>query len=236
MSESPGSDCSELVRSVCPPAPGPEALQLQEPSLLFSRPSSFSGLTPPQGQAFFPFAAVGGDFRPGEMQVGDFTQTKPWYPFPGHDYAGQVMGAQPVNLSPPITETREHIRVAEVKSEKEDYVEVKHHQQQQAPQFSTPGTSGLYYTAPWPPSFWPGLPHVSAPCTTGQAPSLVPVASSSSPSSSSPSLSPSPPSSTFYSGPSAQLASAALAHSAGRSSGSSSGGCSDSEEEVGNWA
>ncbi|XP_036444894.1 POU domain, class 5, transcription factor 1 [Colossoma macropomum] len=231
VSESPGPECSELVRSVCPPAPGPEALHLQEPSLLFNRASSFSGLSPPQAQTFFPFAAVGGDFRPGEVQAGDFSQHKPWYPFPGHDYPGQVAGAQPVNLSPPIAETREQIRMAEVKIEKEmrgeDYGEVK----LQQPQFPTPGASGLYYPAPWPPSFWHGLPHVSAPCATGQALPAVSVPSSTPPSSTSPSLSPSPPSSAFYSGASAQLAPAAHAHSAGRSSGSSSGGCSDSEEE-----
>ncbi|KAI4896735.1 hypothetical protein NFI96_022400 [Prochilodus magdalenae] len=231
VSESPGPECSELVRSVCPPAPGPDALHLQEPSLLFSRPSSFSGLSPPQAQTFFPFAAVGGDFRPGDMQAGDFSQPKPWYPFPGHDYPGhQVAVSQPANLSPPIAETQEQIRMAEVKIEKEvrgdDYGEVKLQQHQ----FPTPGASGLYYPAPWPPSFWPGLPHISAPCATGQALPAVSVPSSTPPSSS-PSLSPSPPSSTFYSGATAQLAPVAHAHSAGRSSGSSSGGCSDSEEE-----
>ncbi|XP_007230899.3 POU domain, class 5, transcription factor 1 [Astyanax mexicanus] len=237
VSESPGSECSELVRTVCPPAPGPEALHLQEPSLLFNRAAAFNGLSPSQAQTFFPFAAVGGDFRAAEVQLGDFTQAKPWYPFPGHDYLGQVAGgqiagAQPANISPPIAETREQIRMPEVKTEKEvredEYGEAK---LQQQPQFPTSGASGLYYPAPWPPSFWHGLPHVSAPCGTGQGPPAVSVPSSASPSSSSPSLSPSPPSSAFYTGPPAQLAPTAHAHSAGRSSGSSSGGCSDSEEE-----
>ncbi|XP_066501783.1 POU domain, class 5, transcription factor 1 [Hoplias malabaricus] len=222
VSESAGPECSELVRSVCQPAPGPEALQLQESSVLFNRPAYFNGINPQQAQAFFPFAAIGGDFRAGDVApVGEAPQAKPWYPFPGHDY-------QPTNISPPIAETREQIRMHEVKVEKdlrvEDYGEVK----LQQPQLSAPGPGGIYYPAPWPPSFWPGLPHVSLPCGTGQAQA---PAVSSSPPSSSPSLSPSPPSGAFFSAASTQMPTASHALNAGRSSGSSSGGCSDSEEE-----
>lgn len=216
-------------------ASGHEGLQfphsmLQDPGLLFNK-APFNGLNAAHPQTFFSFPPVGGDFRHNDAQVGDFIQPKHWYPFTAPEYTGQVAGvtaaAQPANLSPPIAETREQIKMPEVKTEKEaseDYggAETK--------QFLGPATSmptGVYYpsSAPWTPSFWPGLSHIAAPTTAVQAPPT--------PSTSSPSLSPSPPgngfgSPGFYSGVTAQTAAATQV----QNSGSSSGGCSDSEEEV----
>lgn len=206
---------------------------LQDPSLLFNK-SSFNGITPPPPQTFFAFPAVGGDYRASEVQSGDFTQPKHWYPFAAPEYTGQVAGTttatQPANHSPPIAETREQIKMPEIKTEKEVNDEYATELKLQVPPPATSLTHGVYYSAPWNPSFWPGLSHIAAPSNTTAAQTIPPTASS-------PSLSPSPPGNTFsgvgfYNGGSAQTVPATQVQTTARSSGSSSGGCSDSEEEV----
>ncbi|KAF5894255.1 POU domain, class 5, transcription factor 1-like, partial [Clarias magur] len=252
--DSPPEDCSNRAYELSRPmsssysssVAGHEGLQfphsmLQDPGLLFNK-APFNGLNAAHTQAFFSFPPVGGDFRSNEVQVGDFPQPKHWYPFAAPEYTGQVAGAtaaaQPANLSPPIAETREQIKMPEVKTEKEiDGEEYGGAETKLQPQFLGPATSvpaGMYYptSASWTTSFWPALPHISGPATVAQAPPT--------PSASSPSLSPSPPgngygSPGFYSGSSAQSNAAAApagqVQPSARSSGSSSGGCSDSEEE-----
>lgn len=247
--ESPPEDCSNRAYELSRPmssytsAAGHEGLQfphsmLQDPGLLFNK-TPFNGHNAAHTQTFFSFPSVGGDFRQNDAQVGDFAQPKHWYPFTAPEYTGQVAGAtattQPSNLSPPIAETREQIKMPEVKTEK-DVSEEYGVEPKLQPQFLGPATSvpaGVYYptSAPWTPSFWPGLPHIAGPTTMVQAPPT--------PSASSPSLSPSPPgngfgSPGFYSGAAAQNSAntAAQVQTSARSSGSSSGGCSDSEEEV----
>ncbi|KAI5091424.1 POU domain, class 5, transcription factor 1 [Silurus meridionalis] len=248
--ESPPEDCSnrayELSRSMSSysSAPGHEGLQfahsmLQDPGLLFNK-APFNGLNAAHTQTFFSFPPVGGDFRHNEAQVVDFTQPKHWYPFTAPEYTGQVAGAtattQPSNLSPPIAETREQIKMPEVKTEKDGSEEYGGAETKGQAHFVGPATTvpaGVYYStsAPWTPSFWPGLTHLTGATAVAQAPPT--------PSASSPSLSPSPPgngfgSSGFYSGATGQSsanAAAAQVQNSGRSSGSSSGGCSDSEEE-----
>ncbi|KAJ8395870.1 hypothetical protein AAFF_G00027530 [Aldrovandia affinis] len=208
---------------------------LQDPSLIFNK-SSYNGIAPPPPQTFFPFSAVGGEYRHSELQASDIGQSRPWYPFAAPEYTGQVAGSttagQPSNLSPPIAETREQIKIPEIKTEKDmnEYpVEAKLQSQFQPPPTSTV-THGVYYSTPWNPSFWPGLTHVAAPNNSAPAPP-TPTASTS------PSLSPSPPSSGypgtgfFMAGSAQELTTPQLPNSNTRSSGSSSGGGSDSEEE-----
>ncbi|XP_056586237.1 POU domain, class 5, transcription factor 1 isoform X2 [Triplophysa dalaica] len=242
-----GADCSsrpyEINRAMYSQTPGLDGLcgaslqfahgMLQDPSLLFNK-THFNGVNPPPPQSFFPFA---GDFKSNDLQTSDFMQPRPWYPFAAPEFTGQVAGAttaaQPANISPPIAETREQIKMpSEVKTEKDvdDYSNEDH---KPPSQFNhPPGTSsvatGMYYSTPWNPSFWPGLPHITAPANISQAPPT--------PTASSPSLSPSPPgngfgSPGFFNGGSAQNMASGQAQTAPRSSGSSSGGCSDSEEE-----
>lgn len=244
--ESPPTDCInrgyDLTRFMSSYSGGAEGLQfphgmLQDPSLLFNK-TPFNGLNGAPNQPFFSFPPVGGDFRSTDAQVGDFSQPKPWYPFTAPEYTGQVAGVtnapQPSNLSPPIAETREQIKIIEVKTEKDEPEEYGGLETKLQP-FPGPGGSsvpaGVYYStpAPWAPAFWPGLPHITAPNNLTQAPPT--------PSASSPSLSPSPPgngfgSPGFYSAAAVQLPAATQAQNTARSSGSSSGGCSDSEEEV----
>ncbi|KAM9841488.1 POU domain, class 5, transcription factor 1 [Aulostomus maculatus] len=210
---------------------------LPDPSLLYNK-SAYSGIPPASAQTFFPFPSVTGDYRGSDLQAVEFGQPKHWYPFAAPEYTGQVPGVtaatQPTNLSPPIAETREQIKLPEIKTEKDtgdDYsTEVK------TQQYPTPPTSaamphGVFYSAPWNPSFWPGISHLTPPGSNNQNPSTS--------SASSPSMSPSPPSNgipgnAFFSvngtqstpGPQAQNPTSST-----RSSGSSSGGCSDSEEE-----
>lgn len=205
---------------------------LQDPSILFNK-ASYNGITPPQ--AFFPFSAVGGEYRHSEVQAADLGQPRPWYPFAPPEYTGQVAGAnaatQPANLSPPIAETREQIKMPEIKTEK-DIGEYGTETKVQ-PQFYPPSAStvapGMYYSTAWNPSFWPGLTHIAA--ASNSAPAAAPASSS-------PSLSPSPTDASyagagFYGGGSTQaMPTPPLPSSNARSSGSSSGGCSDSEEEV----
>ncbi|XP_034047782.1 POU domain, class 5, transcription factor 1 [Thalassophryne amazonica] len=212
---------------------------LPDPNLLYNK-SAYSGLTSSSGQTFFPFPPVGNDYRGAEHQIGEFGQPKHWYLFAAPEYTGQVPGvpvaAQPSNPSPPLAATREQIKLAQIKTEKdsgEDYPTEVMVQQYAAPSASTP--HGVYYSGPWNPSFWPGLPHM-APPGGGSSNSNQ---NHSAPSTSSPSMSPSPPSnglprSAFFSGNASQAASGAQTQnptSSTRSSGSSSGGCSDSEED-----
>uniref|UniRef100_A0A8C2BEX9 POU domain, class 5, transcription factor 3 n=1 Tax=Cyprinus carpio TaxID=7962 RepID=A0A8C2BEX9_CYPCA len=242
-----GSDCRpyEINRAMYPQASGLDGLggaslqfahgMFQDPSLLFNK-GHFNGISrPATHQTFFPFS---GDFKTNDLQGSDFAQPKHWYPFAAPEFTGQVAGAtaatQPANISPPIAETREQIKIqAEVKTEK-DVDEYANEENRPTSQYNlTPGTSsvptGVNYYTPWNPSFWPGLSHITAPANISQAPPT--------PSASSPSLSPSPPgngfeSPGFFNGGSAQNIPSGQAQSAARSSGSSSGGCSDSEEEV----
>ncbi|KAM6987079.1 POU domain, class 5, transcription factor 1 [Aplochiton taeniatus] len=204
---------------------------LQDPGILFNK--TYNGITPGTTQTFFPFPPVGGDYRASDLQAGEFCQPKHWYPFTATEYTGQVPGVvaatQPVNLSPSIAETRERIKMPEIKTEKDvgDEYNSDLKIQQYPAQPSSAMTHGVYYSAPWNPSFWPGLSHISAPVASHNNPPT---------SASSPSLSPSPPSNglagnSFFSGGATQSAPAAQPQSVPRSSGSSSGGCSDSEEE-----
>lgn len=230
--------------NLCAQGLGPEVLAaaafqfphsaLQDPGLFSSKPAygSFPG---GPAQTLFPFPPVSaGEYRGSDAQAGDFGQPRHWYPFTAPEYTGQVPGAttatQPVNLSPPIGETREQIKLPEIKTEKEseDYsTEVKAQQQQQYP---TAMPHGVFYPAAWNPTFWPGISHMTQPGGSNPEPSA-----------SSPSLSPSPPSSglpssAFCGGNATQaavangVAAAQNQASSTRSSGSSSGGCSDSEE------
>lgn len=209
---------------------------LPDPTLLYNK-AAYGGITSASAQTFFPFPPVTSDYRGCDLQAGDFGQPKHWYPFAAPEYTGQVPGVtaatQPTNLSPPIAETREQIKLPDIKTEKDtadDYsTEIK------VQQYTTPPTSaampqGVFYSAAWNQSFWPGISHITPPGSNNQNPST--------PSASSPSMSPSPPSNglpgnAFFSvntiqpptGPQAQNPASST-----RSSGSSSGGCSDSEE------
>lgn len=223
--------------NLCPQAVGQESFQipaglLPDPNLLYNK-SAYGGVA---SQAFFPFAPMGNDYRgPDQQQAMDLAQPKPWYPFTAPEYISQVPGAtavtQPANLSPPIAQTPQ-LKVPDIKVEKdndEDYsAEVK------IQQYPTPPTMshGVFYSAPWNPSFWPGISHITPPSSGGAHNPSTPSSTSS------PSMSPSPPSSdshgtTFFgTGPMSQNAQSQNQVSSTRSSGSSSGGCSDSEEET----
>uniref|UniRef100_A0A3Q2PAT1 POU domain protein n=1 Tax=Fundulus heteroclitus TaxID=8078 RepID=A0A3Q2PAT1_FUNHE len=210
---------------------------LADPSLLYRKPA-YGGITPASGQTFLPFPPVGSDFRGSELQAGDFGQPKHWYPFAAPEYTGQIPGVtaatQPANLSPQIAETREQIRLPEIKTEDtgDGYsTEMKVQQYPNlAPSAGMP--HGVFYPPAWNPSFWPRITHITPPGSNNQNPSA-----SSTPS---PSMSPSPPSNgiqgnAFFSVSSNnQVPSEPQAQTPAtntRSSGSSSGGCSDSEEE-----
>lgn len=212
---------------------------LPDPSLLYSKPA-YGGITAASAQAFMQFPPATGDYRDSDVQAGDFGQRKRWYPFAAHEYTGHVPGAtaatQPTNLSPPIAETREQIKLPEIKTERdtgEEYSTEMKVQQYPIPPASA-GTRhhhhGVFYSAAWNPSFWPVIPHINLPGTSAQNPTGL--------SASPPSMSPSPPingapRNAFLSGNCAQAAAEAQAPNPAsntRSSGSSSGGCSDSEE------
>uniref|UniRef100_A0A3B4BJU6 Homeobox domain-containing protein n=1 Tax=Periophthalmus magnuspinnatus TaxID=409849 RepID=A0A3B4BJU6_9GOBI len=242
-SQSPAAECQSRPydfsrANLCPQGLGQESFQttpglLADPNLLYNK-SAYGGIP---SQAFFPFAPMGSDYRGSDQQQAvDLAQPKPWYPFAAPDYVSQVPGAatatQPANLSPPIAQTPQ-VKLPEIKVEKdseEDYsAEVK------IQQYPTPPTlsHGVFYSAPWNPSFWPGLAHITPrDNSSGQNPSTPSSASS-------PSMSPSPPSNghngnAFFG--SGTLTQGVTGHqgqnpaSSARSSGSSSGGCSDSEE------
>ncbi|KAM3874073.1 POU domain, class 5, transcription factor 1 [Diretmus argenteus] len=210
---------------------------LQDAGVLFNK-SAYNGITQATAQTLFPFPPVGGDYRGPDFQAGEFGQPKHWYPFAAPEYTGQVPGVtaatQPTNLSPPIAETREQIKLHEIKTEKEtsdDYSTEIKVQQYPTPPASAAVPHGVYYSGPWNPSFWPGLAHLTPTGTNNLNPSTS--------SASSPSMSPSPPSSglpgnAFFSGAPTQAAPGPQTQNPAtstRSSGSSSGGCSDSEEE-----
>ncbi|XP_041826840.1 POU domain, class 5, transcription factor 1 [Melanotaenia boesemani] len=207
-----------------------------DPSLLYSK-SAYGGLTSASAQTFFPFPPVTSDYRGSDMQAGEFGQPKHWYPFAAPEYTGQVPGVtaatQPTNLSPPIAETREQIKLPAVKTEKDtdDFSTEIKVQQYPTPAASTAMPHGVFYSAAWNPTFWPGITHIPPPGSNNQNPSAS--------SASSPSMSPSPPSNgipgnAFFNVSTNQAATEPPTQnptSATRSSGSSSGGCSDSEEE-----
>ncbi|XP_051906714.1 POU domain, class 5, transcription factor 1 [Hippocampus zosterae] len=214
-------------------------LPLPEAGVLYKQ-APYGGLPSAASQSFFPFPSVAtGDYRASELQVGDFGQPKHWYPFAAPEYTGQVPGVtaatQPVNLSPPIAETREQIKLSDIKTEKDtgdDYSsEVK---VQQYPPTSAAMHQGVLYSSPWIPSFWPGISHLTPPGSGGGSNQNASTSSTSSPS-----MSPSPPSNgvpanAFFGVTHAQGAPGPPGQnpaSSTRSSGSSSGGCSDSEEE-----
>lgn len=244
-SQSPISDCNSrpddfsrpmYAQALSQEAFGGTSLQiphgvLQHHSLLFNK-TAYNGL-PPTPQTFFQFPPVGGDYRASDLQAGDFCQPKHWYPIAAPEYTGQVprvaVTTQATNLSPPIAEVREQIKMPNIKLEKDvnDECEVKI---QQYPTPSSAVAQGVYYSTPWNPSFWPGLPHITAASSNTQNFNSIPSTSSST----SPSLSPSPPSNGLpgipFNGNTSQGAQAPQAQT--QSNGSSSGGCSDSEEEV----
>ncbi|XP_047227975.1 POU domain, class 5, transcription factor 1 [Girardinichthys multiradiatus] len=210
---------------------------LPDPSLFYSK-HTYGAITPATTQSFLPFPPVASDYRGSDLQVGDFGQPKHWFPFAAPEYTGQVPGGtaatQPTNPSPQMAETREQIRFPEIKTEEdngEGYATEMKVQQYPTPAPSTGMTHGVFYAPAWNPSFWPGITHITPPGSNNQNPSAS--------SASSPSLSPSPPSNgiqgnTFFSVNSNQVSSEPQAQNPAsntRSSGSSSGGCSDSEEE-----
>uniref|UniRef100_A0A3P8SBF9 POU domain, class 5, transcription factor 3 n=1 Tax=Amphiprion percula TaxID=161767 RepID=A0A3P8SBF9_AMPPE len=164
---------------------------LPDPGLLYNK-TTYSGITAASAQTFFPFPPVASDYRGSDLQVGEFGQPKHWYPFAAPEYTGQVPGVtaatQPTNLSPPIAETREQIKLPEIKVEKD--VGVQYSTEVKAQQFQTPPTSaavahGVFYPAAWNPSFWPGITHITPSGGSNQNPTTS--------SASSPSMSPSPP-------------------------------------------
>uniref|UniRef100_G3PZT4 POU domain protein n=1 Tax=Gasterosteus aculeatus TaxID=69293 RepID=G3PZT4_GASAC len=188
---------------------------LPDPGLFYNK-AAYGGITPGSGQTFFAFPPVTSDYRGSDLQTGEFGQPKHWYPFAAPEYTGQVPGAtgasQPTNLSPPQAETREQIKLHETPA-------------------SAAMAHGVFYSPAWNSSFWPGISHMTPPSSSNQNPSTS--------SASSPSMSPSPPSNglpgnAFFSVNTTQAAAGPQAQnpaSSTRSSGSSSGGCSDSEEE-----
>lgn len=209
---------------------------LPDPSLFYNK-TAYSGITSTCAQSFFPFPPVTSDYRGSDQQAGEFGQPRHWYPFAAPEYTGQVPGVtaatQPTNLSPPIAETREQIKLPDIKTEKDsgdDYSTEIKVQQYPTPPASAAMPQGVFYSAAWNPSFWPGITQITPPGSNNQNPSTS--------SASSPSMSPSPPSNglpanAFFSmntaqpptGPQTQIPASST-----RSSGSSSGGCSDSEE------
>ncbi|CAJ1070869.1 POU domain%2C class 5, transcription factor 1 [Xyrichtys novacula] len=208
---------------------------LPDPGLFYNKPA-YGGITPASAQTLFSFPPVTSDYRGSDLQAGEFGQPKHWYPFAAPEYTGQVPGVtaatQPVNLSPPIAETREQIKLPDIKSEKDsgdDGFPVEIKVQQYPASAAVP--HGVFYPPAWNPTFWPGITHITPPGSSNQNPSTS--------SASSPSMSPSPPSSgvpgnAFFSLNNTQAPSGPQAPnpaSSARSSGSSSGGCSDSEEE-----
>lgn len=220
--------------NTCPQALGQESYHippgfLTDPNLLYNK-STYGGISSASApQTLFPFPPMGADYRGSDQQqAADLAQPKRWYAFAAPEYMGQVPGTatatQPTNLSPPIAQTPQ-IKLPEIKVEKEcgeDYsAELK---LQQLPTHPTV-SHGVFYSAPWNPTFWPGIPHLPPPGSSNPNPSTS--------SASSPSMSPSPPSSglAFFGGTSTESGSVSQNQPpSSRSSGSSSGGCSDSEE------
>ncbi|XP_056146424.1 POU domain, class 5, transcription factor 1-like [Lampris incognitus] len=178
---------------------------LQEPSLLFNK-TSYGGIT---SQNLWPIPPVG-DYRASDLQLGEFGYPRHWYHFAEPEYTGQVPGVtaatQPANMI---------------------YISI---QQYAAPTASNAAPHGAYYSAPWNPTFRPGLPHITPSGLVRQNPSTT--------SASSPSLSLSPPSdalpgNAFPNGNSNQAVTASPTQTSAmaRSTGSSSAVCSNSEKE-----
>ncbi|KAG7223886.1 hypothetical protein INR49_015142, partial [Caranx melampygus] len=149
---------------------------LPDPGLLYNK-TTYSGITPASTQTFFPFPSVTSDYRGPDLQVGEFGQPKHWYPFAAPEYTGQVPGVtaatQPTNLSPPIAETREQIKLPEIKTEKDtgdDYSAEMKGQQYPTPPASAGMPHGVFYPAAWNPSFWPGSPTSRRPGTAIKIP------------------------------------------------------------------
>ncbi|XP_041094574.1 POU domain, class 5, transcription factor 1-like [Polyodon spathula] len=138
---------------------------LQDPNSLFNKPASYNGIAT---QHFFPFSAVGGDYRHPDIQVADLSQARHWYPFSTPELTGQVAGMttahQPANLSPRIAETRDQIK-SDIKTEKEED-EFSPEGKPALPPPPSTTTPGVYYSNHWNPSFWPGLTHAPAPAAT----------------------------------------------------------------------
>lgn len=245
-SQSPGgqsqpfdySRANTCVQNMGQEHPGPAASfqfphgVLPDPGLFYNK-AAFGGIAPASAQTFFPFPPVTSDYRGPDPQAGEFGQPKHWYPFAAPEYIGQVPGVtaatQPVNLSPPIAETREQIKLPAVKIEKDtgdDYSSELKIQQFPTP----PASSAMFYSSAWNPTLWSGMAQTTAASTSNPNPPT--------PSASSPSLSPSPPCSglpgnVFFGGNSTHAAGGPPTQnpaSSTRSTGSSSGGCSDSEE------
>ncbi|XP_066569368.1 POU domain, class 5, transcription factor 1 [Amia ocellicauda] len=221
---------------------------LQDPQLRLNKTPaaaaapSYTGIAPPP-QHFFQF-----DYRHAEFPGSDAGATRQWCAFPAAEITGRVPGAtatsaQPDSPSPPIAETREHVQIANIKAEREvdSYSpDPKATQASVQPLHAAASSSmahGLYYSAPWSPSFWPALTHSSAQVQVPTQAAAAPPPSSSSSSSSSPSVSPSPtghsyPASGFYMATGTPGLNAPLLQNLNpRSCGSSSGAGSDSEEE-----
>ncbi|XP_077594117.1 POU domain, class 5, transcription factor 1 isoform X1 [Stigmatopora nigra] len=248
--QSPGSECQSrpydfsractqmLSQDGLGGPPSFHQLPLPEASLLYKQPH-YGTLPSSAAQGFFPFPVGGGEYRGSELQAGEFGQPKHWYAFAAPEYIGQAPGMaaamQPSNLSPPIAESREQIKLSGIKTEKDtgDEYPSEGKQQQPYPPASA-AMPGVFYTSPWNPSFWPGISHLTPPGSGGSS-NQNPSTSSAS----SPSMSPSPPSNgvpanAFFGANPGQSAPGPQGQnpaSSTRSSGSSSGGCSDSEEE-----
>ncbi|KAK0134376.1 POU domain, class 5, transcription factor 1 [Merluccius polli] len=269
-SQSPGSDCNssrpyDFSRANLyghpgsQEGPGPHAgsLQLppgvlQDPGLLFNK-ATYNGIAQATAQTFFPFH----DYRTSDLQAaGDFGQPKHWYPFAATaDYTTSQVPttAHPSPPPPPTTtmadprdQVKLQLHLPDIKTEKEavaeedDYAAAEMKAQGYGAPAAPLGAHGVYYSAAWNPSFWPGLAAHIAPHPVHQNPPSSAPSSASSPSPSSLSLSPSPPSNGvpanafFHGGGGANnqvVPAAPQTQTSARSSGSSSGGCSDSEEE-----
>nr|XP_015222300.1 PREDICTED: POU domain, class 5, transcription factor 1-like [Lepisosteus oculatus] len=105
-------------------------------------------------QHLFAFSGAGADYKSADFQM---SQPRYWYPPPGPELTGQVAGinaaaAQPVNLSPPIAETREQIKT---ERDAEEYPLAKGGQ----PGSSSSSAEAVSYSGPWGSPFWPGLAH-----------------------------------------------------------------------------
>ena len=193
-------------------------------------PYAYNGMASSTVQAFFPFPPGSGahDFQ----AAGEYGHPKHWYPFATPEaYTGQVPGVtaptQPANISPPIAETREQKKMPEIKTERDASDKSSEIKIQQYPTPQADMAHMVYYSTPWNPSFWPGLAHITPPTANNPNPSTSPSLSPSSPSNG-------VPGNVFFSGIASQPVSATQTQNPGstRSSRSSSGACSDSEEEV----
>ncbi|XP_058842667.1 POU domain, class 5, transcription factor 1-like [Acipenser ruthenus] len=172
-SVTPGSEASsrahELHRTMYTQESLAASLQfangmLQDPNSVFNKPACYNGIA---AQHFFPFSAVGGDYRHPDIQVADLSQARHWYPFSTPELTGQVAGLttahQPANLSPRIAETRDQIK-SDIKTEKLD--EFSPERKSALPPPPATMAPGVYHSNHWNPSFWPGLTHAPAPAAT----------------------------------------------------------------------